>query len=202
MHAFDGKTKSIQYKIASDINSQVVDDSLNVYDLIQGYCADIAAVGDGRQSGVNALQQDSSTPGCGYCKVRGHKEDDCRRKQSDAQNGSTSPPPPSSSDPSRSARFKGKCDYCHRHGHKEADCRTKQRETGTGAPVAAVVLAPTTPPSSPVTAVSQNHIQALINHLQSTQNAAGILKVNMIKSASHTDPESANNNSFAALAVQ
>ena len=116
MHAFDGKTKSIQYKIASDINSQVVDDSLNVYDLIQGYCADIAAVGDGRQSGVNALQQDSSTPGCGYCKVRGHKEDECRRKKSDAQNGSASPP-------SRSARSKEKCDYCHRHGHKEADHR-------------------------------------------------------------------------------
>ena len=55
MHAFDGKNKSIQYKIASDINSTIVDDSLNIYDTIQGYCADIAAVGDGRQSTVNSI---------------------------------------------------------------------------------------------------------------------------------------------------
>ena len=46
MHDFDGKNKSIQYKIASDINSTIVDDSLNIYDMIQGYCADTAAVGD------------------------------------------------------------------------------------------------------------------------------------------------------------
>jgi hypothetical protein len=37
MRAFDGKNKSIQYKIANDMNSMVIDKDSNIYDMIQSY---------------------------------------------------------------------------------------------------------------------------------------------------------------------
>ena len=85
MRAFDGKNKSIQYKVANDMNSMVTDRDSNIYDTIQRYCADIAAVGDSRQSQVHIVD---SSEGCAYCHIRGHKEEDCRRKKADNSGGS------------------------------------------------------------------------------------------------------------------
>ena len=48
MKAFDGKSKTTQHKIAADINSRDID-HLNFFDLIHGYCSDLASVGDMRQ---------------------------------------------------------------------------------------------------------------------------------------------------------
>lgn len=47
MRAFDGKSKTIQFKIAEDFNQLDMNDpNINLYDMVQGYCADLAAVGD------------------------------------------------------------------------------------------------------------------------------------------------------------
>jgi hypothetical protein len=49
MRAFDGKSKTIQYKIAEDFNTLDMDSpDFNFYDLVQKYCADLSAVGDGK----------------------------------------------------------------------------------------------------------------------------------------------------------
>ena len=96
-----------------------MDDSLRIYDMIQGYCADIAAVGDGKQSTVNSVND--SAQGCGYCKIRGHKEEHCRKKKFVEQNSSSDGPGSAGT----SSRFSRKCNYCNKPGHKEADCRNK-----------------------------------------------------------------------------
>ena len=179
-----GKNKSIQYKIASDINNQIIDNDTNAYDMIQSYCADIAAVGDGRQGQVNAVE---SSEGCTYCKIRGHKEDDCRRKKADERARGRS---------AGGGRFRGDCHWFGKPGHRESECRkkqsgqpsvqgTQQPQSPQPQPVANVNNQQTTPTSSaPVTAVNQSSIQALINHLQSTQK--GINHVNMIRTAHGT----------------
>ena len=92
-------------------------DETNIYDLIQGSCADIAAVGDGRQQKVNAVE---SNEGCGYCGTRGHKERDCRKKKADGRTG----------------RFQGDCNYCHKPGHREAECRKKKFDANSASPAA------------------------------------------------------------------
>ena len=45
--AFDGKSKTVQLKIADDFTMIILDDpNINVYDLVQGYRADLATLGD------------------------------------------------------------------------------------------------------------------------------------------------------------
>ena len=95
MHAFDGKDKSFQYKIATDINSMQVNDDTNVSDTIQGYCDDIVAVGDDRHQKIIAVD---SQEGCGYCGIRGHTERECRRKKADERSGNST---------GRAGRFQG-----------------------------------------------------------------------------------------------
>jgi hypothetical protein len=171
MRAFDGKNKSIQYKIASDIKNMTIDGDTNIYDMIQAYCADIAAVGDDRQSRVNAVD---STEGCAYCKIRGHKEEDCRRKKADDRNGKNG------------GRFKGDCNYCGKPGHRAFECRKKIADQAAGNSQSSpqqpqgVNVSQDKPPSDsqPVTAVNQNAIQALINHLQASTH-----RINMIRSS-------------------
>ena len=46
MHSLDGKLKTVQYKIAEDLNALSPDDDVNIYDLIQVYATMIASVGD------------------------------------------------------------------------------------------------------------------------------------------------------------
>ena len=47
MKAFEGKSKAVQYKIAEIINSGVeINETLNLFDIIQSLCSDIATVGD------------------------------------------------------------------------------------------------------------------------------------------------------------
>lgn len=48
--SFEGKSKTIQYKVVEIINSGVdIDETLNLYDIIQSICYDIATVGDTTQ---------------------------------------------------------------------------------------------------------------------------------------------------------
>ena len=69
MKAFDGKSKTIQYRIAADFNEKTIDASLNVYDLVQKYCSELASVGDGSQKPVHMIE-------CHHCKGP-HKKTDC-----------------------------------------------------------------------------------------------------------------------------
>ena len=52
MKSLDGKSKTIQYKIAADINGQDITDQTNVYDMLQEYASSMAAVGDDKAVGV------------------------------------------------------------------------------------------------------------------------------------------------------
>ena len=70
MRSFDGKSKTIQYKIADDINNKVVDENLNVFDLIQSYCSDMASMGDNKLNVVKNVK-------CTLCKKTGHEKKDC-----------------------------------------------------------------------------------------------------------------------------
>ena len=59
MKAFKGKSKQTQFQIAKDINDQSLTESSPFFDLIQGYCSDLAAVGDGvKESSSNYTDGD------------------------------------------------------------------------------------------------------------------------------------------------
>ena len=65
MKSFEGRSKTIQFRIADDINNTQDTQKLNVFDMIQSYCADIAAVGDGKSKPTKAVQDLSKCSHCG-----------------------------------------------------------------------------------------------------------------------------------------
>ena len=75
MKAFDGKSKTVQFKIADGFNKMDVDDpDINLYDLVQGYCADLATVGD--------LKPAVGVVVCTVCQSEAHESAECpTRKQ-------------------------------------------------------------------------------------------------------------------------
>ena len=134
MKSFDGKSKTIQYTIADDINSQQIDDETNVFDLMQKYCAMIASVGDGHENNQfnvndNTSQSQPQDP-CDFCgtKFKGHTEQECRRKKSASDLAKQSQNP--------SKKNRKKCDHCGKSNHKSDDCWHKDKESKTpgGAP--------------------------------------------------------------------
>jgi hypothetical protein len=80
MKSFNGKLKTIQYRIAQDINSRAISDNTNIYDMVQSYATEIASVGDSKH------QTNNVNVTCGYCQNVGHTENECRKKQA-AQKG-------------------------------------------------------------------------------------------------------------------
>jgi hypothetical protein len=71
--SFEGKSKTVQYKVAEIINSGVdIDETLNLYDIIHSICYDIATVGDTKQS-VNSIVDEEKCDFCGHK----HKTADC-----------------------------------------------------------------------------------------------------------------------------
>ena len=89
--SFNGKLKTIQYKIAEDMNSREIDNMTNIFDMVQSYATDIASVGDSRHAANAVFEQDQEgyvgsiagpgQKGCGWCKHIGHEEHECRKKQ-------------------------------------------------------------------------------------------------------------------------
>ena len=77
MKAFEGRSKTVQFKIAEDFNRLDLDDpNINLYELVQGYFADLATVGDAK-SHVHCVGMVSAD-----CKSEAHMADDCpKRKQ-------------------------------------------------------------------------------------------------------------------------
>ena len=74
MKSFEGRSKTIQFRIADDINNTSDTSTLNIFDMIQSYCADIAAVGDGKSK---PTRQVSEVPKCSHCGKKGHEAKDC-----------------------------------------------------------------------------------------------------------------------------
>ena len=161
MKSFEGKSKTIQYQIAHDINTKEIDDNLNLFDLIQGYCSQIACVGD-MQVTVNTVDNNSTPHGnqrgtrlndaCNYCGKKGHAESDCWAKQT--ANGTGDGPPT--------------CGYCNRKGHIAEHCRTKREADRAGgvqpqAPNVNNVQAEPPPPGNNMTS---NGIEHLINNIK------------------------------------
>jgi hypothetical protein len=119
MKAFEGKSRSVQYKIATIINSGVaIDDTLNVYDIIQSICSDMATVGDVKTT-VNQVNSVLEELKCDFCGYR-HKTEDCRKlKQAKAQLAAGA----ISKLPDKAPRvFKGNCNKCGKKGHQAKDC--------------------------------------------------------------------------------
>ena len=69
MKSLNGKSKTIQHKIAEDINSQDIDNNVKIYDMIQGYASAMAAVGDGKGHQANVAGDPTPTekPKCVTC---------------------------------------------------------------------------------------------------------------------------------------
>ena len=116
MKAFDGKSKTTQHKIAADIDSRDID-HLNFFDLIHGYCSDLASVGDTRQPVNHVDLADDRVVAikiiCGFCQAPGHKEADCRRKKNKDK----------------------KCNYCGKQYHDEPQCHKERKDQRTVPPV-------------------------------------------------------------------
>ena len=102
MRSFEGKSKTIQHKIADDINSpEGITENTNVFDMVHGYCRALATVGDGKSHPVKTVNDDVV---CHNCNEKGHYANKCPKKE------------------------KIKCTHCGHKGHVEKDCRKKKRE--------------------------------------------------------------------------
>ena len=142
MEAFKGKSKTIQYKIAEDFNNIEEGQAVNLYDIVQKYCSELAAVGDGSVTSVNI---------CTECNSPHHEVEDCpkrKQQQRDAENR----------DKHRKAIRKKKdkiCDFCGKEGHIKKYCHSyfaalrEYKDKGTPIPVNHVSTPYSTPLSSP-----------------------------------------------------
>ena len=126
LKSFKGKLKTIQYRIAQDINSRVIDESTNIFDMVQTYAVDIASVGDSSHNNTTAVVE-ASTRVCTHCGKTGHLEETCFEKY----------PHLKSSKQGKGGKGKkwigkGKpkhCTYCKKAGHTAQECR-KQKADG------------------------------------------------------------------------
>ena len=76
MRAFDGKSKTIQFKIAEDFNKMDLDDpDINLYDMVQQYCSELAAVDSPEPHRVMQVAEDK----CGFCSRKGHNIQNCKK---------------------------------------------------------------------------------------------------------------------------
>ena len=76
MKSFEGRSKTIQFRIADDINNSQDTEKLNIFDMIQSYCADIATVGDGKSKPTKTVGN-GDIPKCSHCGKKGHTAKDC-----------------------------------------------------------------------------------------------------------------------------
>ena len=76
MKSFEGKSKAVQFKIAEDFNKMDVNSpEINLYDMVQGYCADLATVGESKSHVVGVVT-------CTVCQSDAHESAECpARKQ-------------------------------------------------------------------------------------------------------------------------
>ena len=71
MKTFEGKSKAVQFKIAEDFNKMDVNSpEVNLYDMVQGYCSDLATVGDSKPHMVGVVT-------CTVCQSNAHESAEC-----------------------------------------------------------------------------------------------------------------------------
>ena len=69
--SFEGKSKTVQFKIAEDFNKMDVGNpDIYLYDMVQGYCADLATVGDSKPHSVGVVT-------CTVCQSDAHESAEC-----------------------------------------------------------------------------------------------------------------------------
>jgi hypothetical protein len=114
LKSFSGSLKTIQYRIANDINNKVIDDDFNIFDLVQQYATEIASVGDSKTFVGAAIGP------CTFCGYEGHTEDQCRKKKAAQGKGDKG---------GKGGGSGGKgdnsykiCHRCHQKGHISRDC--------------------------------------------------------------------------------
>ena len=112
MESLDGKSKTMQYKIAEDINNKDIDSQTNVYDMLQSYAAAMASVGDGKPKPVMNVAR------------LGKQAKQKLQKQLEQEESDSS-----STDGDSGAEFQGHCNHCHEWGHKWADCPQRRRKS-------------------------------------------------------------------------
>jgi hypothetical protein len=141
MKSLNGKSKTVQYKIAEKINSGEIDSVEKIYDLLQDYASVMASVGDGgsnKQGKVNQVGDDTKGNfACTRCGRDGHTAKKCFAKVH-KKTGKTLDPKTASqktgggkgggggtqhTQRQTPGEFKGKCDNCGEVGHKKADCK-------------------------------------------------------------------------------
>ena len=123
MKSFEGRSKTIQFRIADDINNTSDTSTLNIFDMIQSYCADIAAVGDGKSK---PTKQVSEVPKCSHCGKKGHEAKDCFQLHPEKKTRSRRPGKESKGDEP--------CKRPGHSGHLAKDCiqAKKEREAKKG----------------------------------------------------------------------
>ena len=124
MNSFEGQSAVIQHQIAHDINTRAIDESLNIYDLVQSYCASIAATGSGIPEKRIFNIEDKW---CDYCNKSGHTIDECRTYKRKVEWGEIQDTGNGKGGKGGKGKSKGKgshitCYRCGKQGHKSWDC--------------------------------------------------------------------------------
>jgi hypothetical protein len=141
LKSFDGKLKTIQYKIAQDINSRDINEHTNVYDMVQSYAVDIAAVGDSTQAGVAAIGES-----CTHCGGAGHLESSCWTKHPHLK--------PSGYSGTSGTADDRDCYYCKEKGHIATTCPKKKKDRKAKKAAKALIAAPGQAPPAVAAAVT------------------------------------------------
>ena len=166
MKSLAGKSKTIQYKVADDINNNTITDATNVFDMIQGYSAAMASVGVDKVHSANYTAEEKAA----YKK----KKEESEKKKRIAEE--------------KEKKKKLKCTFCGKMGHLAEHCfRNPQSPKYKGSPKAATAQAETTN-------VQQTSNTSTDNQLTAAELLAMLVKLNggtsmMVKSLVAVAPQ-------------
>ena len=164
MRSFDGKSKTVQFKIAEDLNTRQIDETLNVYDLVQTYCADLASVGDGNSAKVGNVNIV-----CHECGESGHKRPDCPKLKAAKAKEKKKSDDKAKARAAKAKADKAKteaiiCHHCKEPGHKRPECPKLK----AGLPAVGNASAPAAPVHN--VGINQDQLQSLVNALRGGSN--------------------------------
>ena len=118
MKSLAGKSKTIQYRIADDINKNEINDATNIFDVIQDYATAMATVGDGKSKPTNFIDKTGYKSGDKF--GRDKKPDKFSRGDKDKHSG------PNKNKLKNKQKNGKHCDYCGWDGHDISECRKKK----------------------------------------------------------------------------